>query len=152
MDVVIRRAYHFPANERCCGRASCTNDCDVIYGATCGRTGGSWQLLLSQANNLRRRRGESLSDPAGMEKMRAILTRGRKKGARLCGLSKDGPYPLTNKKADTKDEEATLLTKQPIVWNDDAEVKCSRLICSRGGSGRNRQTNNTGETHPRAEG
>jgi len=76
--------------------------------------------------------------------MRGILTRGRKKGAKLCGLSKDGPYPLTNKKADTKDDEATLLTKQPIVWKDDATVKCSRLTCSRGGSERNKQI--TGET------
>ena len=127
--------------------SSSTNDYDVSYGATCRRTGGSWQLLLREANNLRRRRGESRpSDPPGMKRMRGILTRGRKKGAKLCGLSKDGPYPLTNKKADTKDDEATLLTKQPIVWNDDATVKCSRLICSRGGSGRKRQANNTGET------
>ena len=36
---------------------------------------------------------------------------------------KVGVNPRTKRKAETKDEEATLLRKQPMVWNDGAKEK-----------------------------
>ena len=64
------------------------------------------------------------------------LTRGRKYGAIECGLSKLAPNPLISKKVDTSEEEATLLTKQPIILYDEAVARFSRLISSIGGSAR----------------
>lgn len=53
-----------------------------------------------------------------------LATLGFKEEDRLCGLV-HGPSlrPLASRKADTSDEDATLLRKQPIVWKVDDNEK-----------------------------
>jgi len=52
------------------------------------------------------------------------ITEGRRRETKLWGLySFSGRKPRTARKADTKEDDATLLRKHPIVWKDLATEK-----------------------------